>query len=50
GISKNTTILVEQYNKDRDLQIAITTSLLYNDGDDDDLHILTVKPENTPFG
>ncbi|KAI9192176.1 hypothetical protein LWI28_019253 [Acer negundo] len=50
GITKETAISVEQYNEDRDLQIAITASLLYNDGDDDDLRILTVKPENTPFG
>ncbi|KAK2645120.1 hypothetical protein Ddye_020315 [Dipteronia dyeriana] len=50
GITKETAISVEQYNEDRDLQIAITASLLCNDSDDDDLRILTVKPENTPFG
>ncbi|KAK4852937.1 hypothetical protein QYF36_001307 [Acer negundo] len=50
GITMETAISVEQYSKDRDLQIAITSSLLYNDDDDDDLRLLTVKPENTLFG
>ncbi|KAL5783592.1 hypothetical protein ACOSP7_008621 [Xanthoceras sorbifolium] len=52
GITKETAISVEQYREDRDLQIAVAASLMYNDGgdDDDDLRLLTVKPEDTPFG
>lgn len=53
GSTKDSPIPVEDYAEDRDLQFVIQASLSFNGdasaaAEDDDIRLLTVKPETTP--